>query len=345
MSQSISPTTFDDIVFRDPNIIPDDIAVGDITNSSGEAFTITIEKNLSEVVHNAGNRAYIDIELDERMCEILSALDATSVTTVTERSQEWFGEGIPRDVVEQFYRSCISHRKGRDGKFLRAKIPVQKQTAIVRIVKECNDDAYDMLSEAEDEHGEVDSLDEFAGQRVKFVVQLRTIRFLKQMFCLEFACQCVRMPHVQAQVSGQPSVNFAKMIIKTHETAEKRRLYQEKHAELLNVEKLKNEVEAEMNVVLERQQAITQNYMALLKEEESLREGSDWTPDAPTTVVEDVAATVVQDGQTGEPDQMGGGDVVETGEMAQEAVAAAPAMGDIITDIADDGEEAIVLTA
>ena len=339
MSCSVSPSTFEGICFCNPNIIPgQDNAIGDIVDAEGKPYYLHLKKNACETVHTAGNRAYCDIELDEAASTVLHILDKVSINTVHERSPEWFGEEIPVDVVEQFYRSCVSKRRGREGTFLRAKVGFQKQAAIIKVIEDYEEDeedeefAEENVAELGDGAVEVSTLEAYAGKHVEFVVQLRTIRFLKQTFCLEFVLHHVRVPRV-----ASTPLNLAQMIIQTHETAEKRRLYEQKREELLSLEKLKREVEVEMENVLERQKKILHNYNTVLAEEEKLRDGADWIP--ATREKEDDAA-VSTSTQCAETEETGGEGCAEGTDTAAECADAVAECADAVAEYAGEAANA-----
>ena len=319
---SVQPTfqtiDLDNIQFQDPER-KDDICVGAVTDRDGGDINFTITKPLNELVHVAGNRAYVDIKLGEDCIRELEHLDQHIIDTVHTRSPDWFGETIPKEVVCQFFRSCISKRKGVDAPYLRAKVLFQKQTPCINIHEERIGDEFESDNEDEDDEGTlihkhvVETLEPYQGCNAQFIVNLRSIRFLKQSFTPELLLSHVRLPCEAERRGDRTRMNFAQMIIETHEMAERRRQYEDKHNELLNLEKLKQEVESEIEALSTRQQSITQNYDTVLKEEQKLLklagivENSDENVDAVSagdgndntaTIAADVAAddTVADDG-------------------------------------------------
>ena len=84
-------------------------------------------------------RSYIDLELDKNhlgFYEFITNLDEQNLTTTHSNSEEWFGQTLPMDVIDDFYNSPLKMSKLEKAPNVKFKIPVSKGRPICEIFGE-----------------------------------------------------------------------------------------------------------------------------------------------------------------------------------------------------------------
>ena len=75
------------------------------------------------------SRSYIDLELDKNhlgFYEFITNLDENNLTTTHDNSNEWFGQDLPMDVIDDFYNSPLKMSKLERAPSVKFKVPVSK---------------------------------------------------------------------------------------------------------------------------------------------------------------------------------------------------------------------------
>ena len=84
-------------------------------------------------------RSYIDLELDKNhlgFYEFITNLDEQNLTTTHSNSEEWFGQTLPMDVIDDFYNSPLKMSKLEKAPNVKFKIPVSKGRPLCEIFGE-----------------------------------------------------------------------------------------------------------------------------------------------------------------------------------------------------------------
>ena len=82
------------------------------------------------------SRSYIDLELDKNhlgFYEFITNLDENNLTTTHENSNEWFGQDLPMDVIDDFYNSPLKMSKLEKAPSVKFKVPVSKGRPLCEI--------------------------------------------------------------------------------------------------------------------------------------------------------------------------------------------------------------------
>jgi uncharacterized protein YjbI with pentapeptide repeats len=92
-------------------------------------------KTISGLVLNE-TRSYIDLELDKNhlgFYEFITNIDESNINTTHKNSDEWFGQSLPMDVIDDFYNSPIKMNKIDKAPNVKFKIPVSKNRPLCEI--------------------------------------------------------------------------------------------------------------------------------------------------------------------------------------------------------------------
>lgn len=292
-------TNIADIVLNEP-VKQDDIAVSLLQDKDDNPIVLSIEKKVEEHVHNATNRAYIDIELkDSEHLNYLKGLDNHCVSTVYSRHSEpaWFDKQLPEEIVHNYYKSCITLKQNKEIPFIRIKTAFNQKDKLP---------ALNLRSQKEgDESTIIDNLSELDGKTIVYYVHLNSLRFLKKSFCCEFILQSIEIKQEEVQAKQEvekpesdaseqqkkqeeaenalvEDINLANMILnnsahrESNEKQEQDRLEKlEKQRQYLqSLEKLKLVVEEEVANILKKREDLEQDYSNALEEIKLLEEQS-----------------------------------------------------------------------
>jgi hypothetical protein len=86
------------------------VACAKVTDAQGNPITLHIHTTANEDINDAGNRAYLDVEIQEAAClDIAQQLNEHVIQKVIEQhaSPEWFNKDIPENVIRQFFESFV----------------------------------------------------------------------------------------------------------------------------------------------------------------------------------------------------------------------------------------------
>ena len=120
------------------------------------------------------NKYYIEFELDieSEFYDFISNLDEKNVTNCHFNSRDWFGQAIPFDVIEDYYKSPIKLQRSGKKPTLKIKIPSYRGKILSEI--------YNVKRELVD-IGQVETGDEIVA-----IITFSGLRFLSQQFIAEW---------------------------------------------------------------------------------------------------------------------------------------------------------------
>jgi hypothetical protein len=272
-------TPIDQIQIKAPEVlvygkckVGTDRVVGSVIhNGNHEPITLRIHTTMAEHVHDAKNRAYIDVDLVDETCrELLSQLNAHVLGWVIQhhKSPEWFDKEIPKEAIVELFDTFEENQKTRKHPFLRLKTGYTSKQPSVTLLT-----AVDSSPGTEPTATTVSNLTELAGKAVCYEVQLGGILFEKQKFVT--ALNLVAVHHTYAAAD----VNFADLVLNNavhrdkRETYEKVRVEMEKQrVELCQLELLKEEVEKEVATAMSKRDDLDRQYQVTMAQIQEMEE-------------------------------------------------------------------------
>lgn len=260
------------------------VACAKVTDAQGNPITLHIHTTANEDINDAGNRAYLDVEIQEAAClDIAQQLNEHVIQKVIEQhaSPEWFNKDIPENVIRQFFESFVEKQKSREHSFFRLKTPYKNKRAQVPVYTVCEAELAKVPGGAagddaavEADEAIVSSLAPYAGKQVCYEVQIEPLRFLKTQF--RTSLRLVAVHHTYST----DDVDFTEMILNNEvhreekATIEKLRAQMEQQrTELCKLELLKEEVEKEVAAAMSKREDVDRRYnetMAQIQEMEAL---------------------------------------------------------------------------
>ena len=260
------------------------VACAKVTDAQGNPITLHIHTTANEDINDAGNRAYLDVEIQEVAClDIAQQLNEHVIQKVIEQhaSPEWFNKDIPENVIRQFFESFVEKQKSREHSFFRLKTPYKNKRAQVPVYTVCEAELAKVPGGAvgddaavEADEAIVASLAPYAGKQVCYEVQIEPLRFLKTQF--RTSLRLVAVHHTYST----DDVDFTELILNNEvhreekATIEKLRAQMEQQrTELCKLELLKEEVEKEVAAAMSKREDVDRRYnetMAQIQEMEAL---------------------------------------------------------------------------
>jgi len=248
----------------------DKVASSVVTDANGNPFVIKIHTTADEVVHNAKNRAWVDVELcDDECVDVFQQLDAVVLNSVYEQhhTAEWFNKKAPRDIISEYCKSFIESQKSKPHPFLRLKTSYAKGIP-------CITHRASTLTNPEDPTvTEVSTLAELQGKAVVYEVHVGCIRFCPTTFNPE-----LKLVSVSSYVEKE-DYNLFEMILNNdaHKLQKDRICEQQQRMEeytenLHQLETLKEEVEKEVIHIMAKQEDVNQRYQETVEKMQCMRE-------------------------------------------------------------------------
>ena len=291
------------------------VACAKVTDAQGDPITLHIHTTANEEINDAGNRAYVDVEIQEAAClDIAHQLNEHVIQKVIEQhaSPEWFNKDIPENVIRQFFESFVDKQKSREHSFFRLKTPYKNKRAQVPVYTVCEAELARVPGGTADEDVAVEadeaivaSLAPYAGKQVCYEVQIEPLRFLKTQF--RTSLRLVAVHHTYST----DDVDFTEMILNNEvhreekATIEKLRAQmQQQRTELCKLELLKEEVEKEVAAAMSKREDVDRRYnetMAQIKEMEALHNVENDVALAEAAYDEEGLATDEEDDEILEP--------------------------------------------
>ena len=292
----------EDLTVANPIINSTDrVASSSVTDADGNPFVIKIHTTANETIHNAKNRAWVDVALtDEECVKVFEQLDEHVLNSVYDRhhTAEWFNKKAPRDIIEEYCKSFIECQKSKPEPFLRLKTGYSQGEPRVELHTSTQKNPESATIT------ELTSLESLADRDVVYEVHVGSIRFCPTTFNPE-----LKLVAVHSYVAKE-DYNLFEMVLDnaTHreqkeKILEKQQKMEEYTENLRQLEALKEEVESEVTQIMAKREDVDQRYNEAM--------------DKITQMQMECAFEGVEEDEDGiELDEDGGdgGDVVDAGE-------------------------------
>ena len=251
----------------------DRVASSVVTDANGNPYVIKIHTTVSESIHNAKNRAWVDIALcDEECLKVFQQLDEHVLNSVYEKhhTAEWFGKKAPRDIIEEYCKSFIESQKSKPDSFIRLKTNYCKGQPMVELhtstQKNPNSATITTLN----------SLDTLTDRDVVYEVHVGSIRFCPTTFNPE-----LKLVAVHSYVNKE-DYNLFEMVLnndshrdqkaKILERQQKMDEYTEK---LQQLEALKENVEREVCESMAKRDDVNKQYQEAMEQIQTIQTDMD----------------------------------------------------------------------
>ena len=265
------------------------VACVKLTDAQGNPITLHIHTTANEDINDAGNRAYVDVEIREPAClDIAQQLNEHVIQKVIEKhnSPEWFNKEIPENVIRQVFESFMEKQKSREHSFFRLKTPYKHKSPQVPVYTVCEAEIAKVPNDATGDDAAIEadetivaSLAPYTGKQVCYEVQIEPLRFLKTQF--RTSLRLVAVHHTY----NTDDVDFTELILNNEvhreekDTIEKLRAQMEQQrSELCKLELLKDEVEKEVAAAMSKREDVDRRYnetMTQIQEMEALHNVED----------------------------------------------------------------------
>ena len=321
------------------------VACAKVTDAQGNPVTLHIHTTANEDITDAGNRAYVDVEIQEPAClDIVQQLTEHVIQKVIEKHAcpEWFNKDIPENVIRQFFESFVETQKSREHSFLRLKASYKNKRPQVPVYTVCEAELAKVPGDAAGDDAAVEadeaivaSLAPYTGKQVCYEVQIEPLRFLKTQFRTSLRLVSVHYTY------STDDVDFTELILNNEvhreekATIEKLRAQMEQQrTELCKLELLKEEVEKEVAAAMSKREDVDRRYnetMAQIQEMEALHNVENDVALAEAAYDEEGLETDEEDDEILEPlegmtdcsmDELANGTVTVEADEADEATEA-----------------------
>ena len=216
---------------------------------------------LTEKIHCSGSWYYIDIvvEDDSKLFNFFKSLDEYIIETVYSNRIEWFNQDIPKDMIRSFYEPCI-----RNDRTLRVKVPAVNKTPDVPLY------SLSLFEKEEDIPSEdvsirVSTLEQYESKPVSFMIDISSLRFLKNKCSCEFKLKSVSVRDVDVTTDVQQETEESLL-------QEKEMKRVQHHQMLLEVKK---SVEEQSEELVKKQEELKEKYDLVIEEEKKLLSTSE----------------------------------------------------------------------
>ena len=249
----------EDLTLANPVINSTDrVASSAVTDGDSKPFIIKIHTNASEFVHDAKNRAWVDVALtDEECVKVFEQLDEHVLNSVYDRhhTAEWFNKKAPRDIIEDYCKSFIECQKSKPEPFLRLKTGYNKGEARIELHTSTQKNPESATIT------ELSTLESLSGRDIVYEVHVGSIRFCPTTFNPE-----LKLVAVHSYVDKE-DYNLFEMVLDnaTHreqkeQILEKQQKMEEYTENLRQLETLKEEVENEVTQIMAKREDVDQRY-------------------------------------------------------------------------------------
>lgn len=218
---------------------------------------------LTEKIHCSGSWYYIDIvvEDDSTLFNFFKSLDEYIIETVYSNRIEWFNQDIPKEMIRSFYEPCV-----RNDRTLRVKVPAVNKTPDVPLY------SLSLFEKDEDDPSEdvsirVSTLEQYESKPVSFMIDISSLRFLKNKCSCEFKLKSVSVRDVDVPTDD---CNLEQQEESVSQEKELKRVQQ--HQMLLEVKK---SVEEQLEDLVRKQVELKEKYDLVVEEEKKLLSSSD----------------------------------------------------------------------
>jgi hypothetical protein len=245
------------------------VASSEASDADGNPFVIRIETTLNESLHDAKNRAYVDIPLaDDAALNTIQQLDAHILDTVYENhdSKLWFGKRAPRDIIASFCNTLVMSTAKTPHPFVRCKAGYSEGQPVVQVLTASKEKPEDATTTT------VSSFEELQGERVVYNIQLTGIRFCPTTFNPE-----LKILSVQTFMNPGEYNMWDHLLNNANHSESKARILERQQrmeqfeVERLQLEELQAEVEAEVSAAIAKREDINSKYKAVVEAMEAAR--------------------------------------------------------------------------
>lgn len=116
----------DKIIYKTPTKI-DGKYIGKILyNNDDIIIKIPYLHSIGSIVINE-NRCYLELELDvddKDLYDFFADLDDMSMNSAYQRSKKWFGDQMPLDIIDEYYRRFIRYNSRLQKPYIKVKVPI-----------------------------------------------------------------------------------------------------------------------------------------------------------------------------------------------------------------------------
>lgn len=266
-----------------------------LSDAQGNPIKLHIHKTVEEDITDAGNRAYIDIDISEPACiDVVQQLNEHVIQKVIKNhtSPEWFNKELPESVIRQFFQSFMEKQKSRKHSFFRLKTQYIDKKPQIPVYSVCEAEL-NRVPDAENSEESVVNADEvivssmhpYVGKQVCYEVQIEPLRFFKTQF--RTSLRLVAIHHTY----NTEDVDLTELILNNEvhrdekETIEKlRNQMAQQRDELSKLELLKEDVEKEVAAVMSKKEDVNRRYneiMSQIQEMETLHNNHNLDENVP----------------------------------------------------------------
>lgn len=274
LSQPIDRITLSapDVKSRITNTDGTHTAISDITDDTGKPYIIKMRTTVREALHDASNRAYFDLSLDDSMQEVFNAIDKQLYQYVLNyhANDDWFGKQLPCDIIRQYCNPLVATRPSKPHPYVRIKTSYSKKKPNVLLTTSSVEKPEDGTCET------IHSFSELTNKEVVYEVQLKRIRFCPTTFNPELKLVKVHQ-YVQPEQFDPMTLllNNANHADRRDDILAKQKEMEAQKLELLRLKELKEEVEREVAEAIAKRDDIDEKFKHASETIEAMRRAAD----------------------------------------------------------------------
>lgn len=246
--------------------------ISDITDDTGKPYIIKIHKVVHEEVHDAGNRAFFDLTLDDVLLEVFQRIDKQLYEYVLNyhANDDWFGKQAPSDIIQKYCRPLVTQKPSKPHPYVRVKTSYSKKQPNLLLTTSSVEKPEEGTCET------VHALHELVGKRIVYEVQLKRIRFCPTTFNPELKLVKLHQ-YIQAE-----EFNPLNLLLNNKNHADRRdeilanqKEMEAKKEHLLKLKTLKEEVEREVATVIAKRDDIDEKFKLASETVEAMRRAAE----------------------------------------------------------------------
>ena len=246
--------------------------ISDITDDTGKPYIIKIHKVVHEEIHDAGNRAYFDLSLDDVLLEVFQKIDKQLYEYVLNyhANDDWFGKQAPSDIIQKYCRPLVTQKPSKPRPYVRVKTSYNKKQPNLLLTTSSVENPEEGTCET------VHTLNELVGKRIVYEVQLKRIRFCPTTFNPELKLVKLHQ-YIQAE-----EFNPLNLLLNNKNHADRRdeilanqKEMEAKKEHLLKLKTLKEEVEREVATVIAKRNDIDEKFKVASETVEAMRRAAE----------------------------------------------------------------------
>lgn len=220
-------------------------------------ITFRVSKQvLTEKIHCSGSWYYIDIEIqdDTTLSNFFKSLDEYIIETVYSNRSEWFNQDIPKEMIRSFYEPCL-----RCDKTLRVKVPAINKVPDVQVYSLSLFEKDEDVPPQDNVSSRVSSLELYENKPVSFLIDISSLRFLKNKCSCEFKLNFVSVRDVDIR-----TITSSDDVSRDDEKEMKRIQH---HQMIMEAKK---SVEEQLEELVKKQVELKEKYDLVMEEEKKL---------------------------------------------------------------------------